>query len=271
MIKSPLALSKHRKPRGWLVVTSGLGSPSFEAAARRVASQAAKLPNVVKVVAVTTSDLGAVCPKTSKIFGQYQNLNHRGWGYWAFKSEIVNRGFNGYWGEFDGVIWIDSGCEVCINLVSKARFKRFQSRAIRFGATIFTLQTPEFLYTKRSLFNEFPNLDPDDSSNQIQATWFVLYGDTGKKIAKKWLEITLKNVSYSDDSLSDRPERQEFVRHTGDQSIFSLVCKADGVNPMKYLPAAGSNSMLGRIRGLSHPIWVSRNRTGESILPRFLQ
>jgi hypothetical protein len=256
---------------GWLLVTAGFGSASFEAAAHRVARQAAKLPNVSMAVAVTTSDLPTICPRTSEVYGSFQNEEHPGWGYWAFKSEIVNQAFAGYWGNFEGVIWVDSGCEVCITPMSNRRFWHFRSRAIKLGASVFSLVTPEFKYTKKSLFDEFPHLDPTDPSDQIQATWFILHGDAGKKIARRWLEITLKSVSYSNDEPSPGGESKEFVSHRHDQSIFSLVCKSEGVNPMKYTPATGTHSIFGRIRALWHPIWVSRNRTGNSVLPKFLQ
>jgi hypothetical protein len=266
-----LRLRGSEPKKGWLVVTAGLGSVSYEAAALRVVSQAASLPNISKSVAVTTSDLAEVCPQTTSVYGPLQNENHPGWGYWAFKSEILNRGLTGYWGQFEGVVWIDSGCEVCINPISRWRFRYFQNKAARLGATVFSLVTPEFKFTKRDLFNEFPNLDSNDPTNQIQATWFMLHGETGRRISKSWLEVTLKSVSYSNEEPSLKGELKEFISHRHDQSIFSLVCKSEGVSPIKYTPATGSHSILGRIRALSHPIWVSRNRTGVSIIPKSLQ
>jgi len=257
--------------KGWLVVTAGLGSLAYEAAALRVVSQAANLPNISKAVAVTKSDLAEVCPRTTSVYGPLQNENHAGWGYWAFKSEILNRGLKGYWGNFEGVIWIDAGCEVCVNPISRWRFRYFQNQAARFGATVFTLATPEFQYTKRDLFNEFPNLDSNDPTNQIQAGWFMLSGETGRRISKSWLEVTLKSVFYSNEEPSLNGEVKEFISHRHDQSIFSLVCKSESVTPIKYTPATGTHSSLGRIRALSHPIWVSRNRTGVSVIPKSLQ
>jgi hypothetical protein len=262
-----LELSESR----WLVLTSGMGSEDFEAAAARVVSQATRLPGVTRAIAVTTKDLPEVCPKTTEMYGHLQNRAHRGWGYWAYKSEIIARAFEGYWGDFDGYIWIDSGCEVFVNPISAQRFLRFKQRALQTGASVFTLKTPESLYTKNLLFREFSDLNPSDSTDQIQNTFYLLSGDKGKKIANRWLKTTLISTSHSDDSISVETEPIGFVRNTGDQSVFSLVCKSEGVTPMKYTPATGSNSYIGKIRALSHPIWVSRNRTGSSIIPKFLQ
>ena len=262
-----LGLSESR----WLVLTSGMGSEEFEAAASRVLNQATRLPGVKKVIAVTTVDLPEVCPKTTRMYGHLQNHAHRGWGYWAYKSEIIARAFDGYWGAFDGYIWIDSGCEVFANPISAHRFIKFQRRALQTGVTVFSLKTPESLYTKNLLFREFPELNPLDVTDQIQNTFYLLSGDKGKKIAQRWLETTLISTAHSDDSISADSEPLNFVRNTGDQSVFSLVCKSEGVNPMKYTPATGTNSLIGKIRALSHPIWVSRNRTGKSVIPKFLQ
>lgn len=255
----------------WLVLTSGMGSEDFEGAAARVTSQAIRLPGVTRAIAVTTSDLPTVCPKTTELYGSLQNAKHRGWGYWAYKSEIITRAFDGYWGDFDGYIWIDSGCEVFVNPISAHRFTKFQQRALQTGVAVFTLKTPESLYTKNLLFREFPELNPSDTSDQIQNTFYLLSGDKGKKIAQRWLATTLISTAHSDDSTPGDLEPINFVRNTGDQSVFSLVCKSEGVTPMKYTPATGTNSLPGKIRALSHPIWVSRNRTGKSVIPKFLQ
>ncbi len=255
----------------WLVLTSGMGSEDFEAAAIRVVNQASQLPGVKKAIAVTTHDLPEVCPKTTKMYGHLQNHAHRGWGYWAYKSEIMTRAIDGYWGDFDGYIWIDSGCEVFVNPISAQRFMKFQRRALKSGVTVFTLKTPERLYTKNILFHEFPEIDPSDNSDQIQNTFYLLSGEKGNRVAKRWLATTLISTTYSDDSTPREFEPINFVRNTGDQSIFSLVCKSEGVTPMNYTPATGTNSLIGKIRAFSHPIWVSRNRTGKSVIPKLLQ
>ena len=255
----------------WLVLTSGMGSEDFEAAAARVASQAMRLPGVTRAIAVTTLDLPSVCPQTTEMYRSLQNSKHRGWGYWAYKSEIIARAFGGFWGEFDGYIWIDSGCEVLVNPISAKRFIQFQARASQSGVAVFTLKTPESLYTKNLLFREFPDLNPMDTSDQIQNTFYLLSGDKGKRIAQRWLKTTLISTAHSDDSFSPESAPINFVRNTGDQSVFSLVCKSERVTPMRYTPATGTNSLIGKLRAISHPIWVSRNRTGVSIVPKFLQ
>lgn len=258
-------------PFKWIVVTAGVGSPEIEAAALRVASAAEKLPGVARSIAVLTDDLAAVCPKTKQVYGHLQNSSHRGYGYMAYKSEIVGNAFDSFWGDFDGVIWIDAGCEILINPLSSLRMKYFQKFARKNGAFTFVLQSLEIEHTKRDLFERFKLINPKEAGNQIQSTWFLLTGEKGKRISRLWSEVTLENTNFLSDEKSKLPEFPEFKVNRTDQSVFSLTCKTFGVLISSYVPAAGSGSILGKIRAATHPIWVSRNRTGKTIIPRILQ
>jgi hypothetical protein len=271
MTASKEGLMVDNNNNGWLVVTAGLGSPAFREAAERVAKSAEILSGVSRVVKVTDENLQEVCPRTSERFKEYQSPDFRGFGFMTYKSEVVHRALSGFWGEFLGVVWIDAGCEVYVNPISNHRFKNFKLMASKFGGAVFSLDTPEVYFTKQTLFQRFPELDPSDRTPQIQTTFFFLAGEKGLRIAEKWLEITLERIEYSDESLSVSGEVPNFQTHRHDQSIFSLVCKSEGVRPLNYTPATGTNSLIGKIRALSHPIWVSRNRTGKSVIPKFLQ
>ncbi len=258
-------------PFKWIVVTAGVGSPEIEAAALRVADAASKLPGVARTVAVLTDDLDSVCPKTKQVYGHLQNSNHRGYGYMAYKSEIVENAFAGLWGDFDGVIWIDAGCEILVNPISSLRMRFFQQFARRHGAFTFVLQSLEIEHTKRDLFERFKSINPMETGNQIQSTWFLLTGKKGMSISKLWSTVTLENTIFLSDEISKLPEFPEFKVNRTDQSVFSLTCKSFGVTISSYIPAAGNGSKLGKIRAATHPIWVSRNRTGNSIIPKLLQ
>ncbi len=189
----------------------------------------------------------------------------------SYKSEIIHQALTGYWGNFQGVVWVDAGCEICVNPISNHRFSNFKRKASKLGGAVFTLKTHEVDFTKRILFQRFPELNPNDRTPQIQTTFLFLAGERGLQIARKWLEITLERIEYSDESLSPGGEVPTFQAHRHDQSIFSLVCKSEKLIPMRYTPATGTNSLIGKIRALSHPIWVSRNRTGKSVIPKFLK
>lgn len=255
----------------WIAVTAGVGTLEFEGAALRVKKDLGSAGVVDKVVAVLTKDLPNVCPRTSKIYSDHMNPETRGFGFMSWKAEIVNAAFNGYWGEFEGVIWIDGGCEVNINPISKLRFRFFQNFAQRHGVTCFSLATQEIEYTKRDIFDLFPKIDPLTAGPQIQTTWMMLHGTQGKRLANEWFDTVCKGTHLLDLQPSKNVEFDQFVENRYDQSTFSMVCKNNNVPVMRYRPTAGRGSLVASARSVFHPLWTARNRTSKSIKKRFHQ
>jgi len=253
------------KESRWIAVTAGVGSTDFEEAAFRVKRDLEKSGIVEKVVAVTTKDLPAVCPKTSALYIDLMNTETRGYGFFCWKAEIVSAAFDGYWGDFDGVIWIDAGCEVTLNFLSRQKFLFFKDYAQGHGVSCYTLDTLEIEYSKRDLFEYFSEIDPKLAGKQIQATWFFMCGEAGKRISDQWLETVLAGTNFLDLTPSKLPEYEEFIENRYDQSAFSLVCKRNSIQPMSYIPTSGHGTFLSRLNGFLHPIWTSRNRIGPSL------
>lgn len=253
----------------WLAVTAGVGSPDFEEAAFRVRDSLVRSGVVDKVVAVTTKDLSTVCPETSVLYRDLMNTDTRGYGFMCWKAEIVNAAMEGLWGDFEGVIWVDAGCEVSVNPISRIRFNTFKTFAKKHGVSCFTLDTLEIEYSKRDIFEHFPEIDPFSAGRQIQTTWFFLYGEKGKKISREWLSTVLVGRHMLNLEPSNLPEYQEFVENRYDQSTFSLVCKKNRIRTMSYVPTSGDGTFLSKLNGLFHPIWTSRNRGGTSVKMKF--
>jgi hypothetical protein len=249
----------------WIAVTAGLGSENFEGAALRVKESFKNSGIVDEVVAVLTQDLAEVCPHTSKIYSEFMNSEFRGYGFYSWKAEIIKAAFDGHWGKFDGVVWIDSGCEVSINPISKIRFEYFKRYANKFGVASFTLSTKEIEYTKRDIFEQFPMINPHNAGEQIQATWMLFQGDLGKTISNQWFNLVCSGTNLLDFGLSKNTEYAEFIENRNDQSAFSMVCKDNNVRVMNYKPTAGTGSFPASLKGFFHPIWISRNRTPKTI------
>ena len=252
----------------WIAVTAGVGSEQFEGAAKRVQSNLQDAGVVDKVVAVLTDDLREVCPLTSEIYANLMNPQTRGYGFMCWKAEIVNAAFAGKWGDFDGVIWIDAGCEINLNLVSALNFRKFQRHSEVHGVASFTLATKEVEYTKRDIFELFPEIDPISAGDQIQTTWMFLFGDKGRLITKQWLELVCKGTNFLDLNPSASPEFPQFIENRYDQSTFSMICKANKIQAMRYRPTSGSGSLISKLRGITNPIWTTRNRTPDTVKSR---
>jgi len=249
----------------WLAVTAGIGSADFEGAAIRVKESIERARITSNVVAVLTPDLKEVCPNTTRVYSKYLRSDVHGYGFMCWKAEIIKAAFDGKWGNYDGVLWLDAGCEVSINPVSKIRFDYFKSFARKNGVAAFTLRTSEIEYTKRDLFELFPGIVPKEAGDQIQTTWILFHGKLGRTIANQWFDLVCQGTNLLDFSPSLLSEYPEFVQNRNDQSAFSMVCKMNRLRIMKYKPTAGTGSLVAIFKGLFHPFWTSRNRNSRSI------
>ena len=251
----------------WLLITAGFGSSEMEGAALRVKKQAESLGLLDQVTAITTKDLATACPLVYEKYSQYLDPSHKGYGYFSWKVELVYGALHGYFGDFDGVIWVDAGCEIFSTPWTRARLKRWMRRTEKTGTFLYTLDTPEQDFTKSLAFEEFPKLDASDRSPQVQATWFMLHGKIGREITEKWLEVSLKDIALL--YLSPRPkgEVSTFVEHRNEQSILSLTTKSKDVTPSEYFPMPGGTILGSFLQSIHHPIWVSRNRQSTSSIP----
>lgn len=245
-----------------LFITAGLGKSNYSSAASRIKGQLlSKVPDS-KILVLDSTNFDFLCPATKLLFEDSNIQDLPGYGFWAWKSEVVYRALNGDFGCFDAVVYIDSGCEFMLNRWNVHRLRRFIQIAKDRGAFLFDLKTPEYLFTKELVLREF-EFDASLSTNQYQATWFILSGDFGIRLARTWFEATQKDISFSDNILSEK-DNLLGVQHRNDQSLFSLSCKRYGLLPSRYTPVDGK-SFKSRVRGLCHPIWTSRNRSGFSI------
>ena len=260
-------------PGNWLVLTAGLGGDNFKEAADRVVKDSLRFSFVKKAVAVYEKDLPLVCPSSYTNYRAFLNSKHHGYGYFSWKSEIVMQGLSGYWGDFEGVIWIDAGCEVFPTLFTQLRLKTWLIKSKKYGVHCFTLRTPESSYTKKDVFGLFPQLQSNDKTDQIQATW-IIFHKFASPLAAEWFKKSQLGINYLDLSVSKQGDPSEFIEHRFDQSLLSLTLKSNGILPSTIEPVAGKSGLLSILKASMHPIWTSRNREGKTLIPfalRFLK
>lgn len=217
--------------------------------------------------AVTNENLSNLCSRVTAAYPHIFNERTRGYGYMTYKPDALRTAFEKYPGDSDGVVWIDAGCELFLTPLTRLRFKHYLRIAKNRGIACIAMGTPEIQYTKKQLFERFPAISPMKSGNQIQATWLIAYGPKGRKVIDEWLSIILETEANFNLADSPQGEFPSFVEHRYDQSIFSLVCKSNGIRPMKVRPTPGRGSWKTLFRAIFHPIWSARNRTGESTVP----
>lgn len=252
----------------WIFITAGLGSSAYNLAAKRLADEFAQFELDVEIQVLTEKNLSKLCPSFENYSRNLQISKTKGYGYWYWKAELVFRAFQAESSRAVGVIWLDSGSEIFASRWTKARLVQMLKLASEQGVLTYALNTKEDNYTKVEAIEYFGAEINGNSDIQFQANFFMLHGRLGKKIATEWFEI----ISRYPELLNDATRRSSpgFVEHRHDQSIFSMVCKRNGVLPAISPPPTARNGIKSVVKAALSPIWISRNRSGASIKPKWL-
>lgn len=249
----------------WIAVTAGFLPKNFEDAAKRVERDLSGIYPFVNILNFNSGDLEECAPQTLKKYGEFLRGDIPGYGYYSWKSEIVQRAINGEFGECDGVMWVDGGCEVFNTPWTRKLLANQIQEAERNGYLVFELNTPENKFSKSDVIGLFSPISQDDTSPQVQATHFFLYGNKGREIANKWFEAGLNGIHMFDHAPSEKGEPIDFILHKSDQSTFSLTLKSMGLWRRISPPPAGNRGLLSRLGAMRAPIWMARNRKGKSV------
>lgn len=250
----------------WILVTASFGGDNFRASAERMLRQANRLHLFEQVVHVTEANLPEFAPLIWDKYQKYLVPNSVGYGFYSWKSEIVytvlkaNPDF--------GVMYIDAGCEINTNFIARQRLKFFMMKA-KNGHFFHVLNYPEKAYTKNKVMEYFQLSPRDRESPQIQATWFLLSGNLGREISRKWSSSTLESIQLSNDEIGI--EDESFIQHRYDQSLLSCVVKSLRIQPTTHRPCFLPVSFKSRVRCFIHPVWSARNRSGIPIQSKGLE
>ena len=168
----------------WVLITAGFSPESMVEAAKRVESQAANIYPFERIMRDANENIKTQCPKlTEKYPAELSDLTP-GFGYAAWKTELIYNALRGDFGPCDGVVWVDAGCEINSTLLTRFKFKRTLAKASKTGHAAFALKTPEMNFTKNAVLKLFPDAVPIQPEIQYQATYFILHGESGLKISE---------------------------------------------------------------------------------------
>ena len=217
-------------------------------------------------VCLTSENLRELCPKTFTVYKNILVENIRGFGYFAWKPEMIYQAIQGKFGLYDEVVWIDAGCEV--NSLAGARrvFKNRSEYVMENGIWTHALASPEACYTKKEVLSKYLSLDPNPKI-QFQANYMHFGVIKPTLVVNNWLDMAMEGVKNLDFELKVKQDK-EFIEHRNDQSLFSISCKLNSITPNKLDISTGRG--ISVLRSLNQPIWISRNRTGTTIKPRWL-
>jgi len=255
----------------WILLTVGFFPVEMATAAKRVENQAKKLYPFAQVIRLSKENIEIYCPKLTSRYPDKLSIKTPGFGYAAWKAEAVYSALSGNYGPCDGVVWVDAGCEINSSIISNGKFRRMLNKAASKGHLAFALNTPEAKFTKKKVWDLFPKSLGVDPQIQYQATYFMLYGSEGKDLARSIFLPIYENFEIVDPTILEEDESEELELAKCEQSILSLAIKSQNRVSVMSVPPAGNRGLKSQLRGIFNPVWVSRNRTGESIIPNWIR
>ena len=252
-----------------IFLTAGLGADNFKLAAKRLTSQVSDLNLFDEIVVVDEISLRSICPTLFTWYTSEELRKTTGYGYFVWQPALLNAALEGYWGDFDLMVYMDAGCEVLPGFRSRRIFRRLLTKASDKGCVAFAIDTPELQYSKAEVISLLPEIPRDRLKNQIQAGTLFISRDKGKLLVNKWNEITQSDKKLTNDELGE--QRFDFIAHRHSQSIFSIVFKLFDFYEEDVVIPFPRNSFFSKFKAARFPIWWARNRTGETAVPRILQ
>lgn len=179
-----------------------------------------------KIIGYQPSDIDSFFYETNKHILDKK----RGGGYWLWKPYFINRillesNFGDYIFYSDAGAFFLKSVDVLISVLKK----------LNQDIMGFELPLIESQWTKKELFMNM-NCDEEKyyESNQILASFMLIRKtEFSMKFFKEYLELAQNEMNITDNFDSDIVQREEFIDHRHDQSIFSLLYKKYGLIPFK--------------------------------------
>jgi hypothetical protein len=186
--------------------------------------------------------------------------NERGFGLWFWKAEIILDTFKRK-PEIEGVLYIDAGCELNINHISKIKLMEYLELANEKNGLAFELPFKEIEWTVPFVVQE---IYPALTDIEFQIAGGILFFPNSPKslqILQDWsINNSKKEFSFlrgkpSDNSVHELNSR--VIEHRYDQSIISLIWKR---NNLFTIPDETFWHPSWIQNGANFPIWATRSK-----------
>ena len=185
----------------------------------------------------------------------------QGYGLWIWKPLIILDALNKNKDAL-GVLYLDAGCELNINDVSKLRFQEYLDLVLREDLLVFEMDLLEYNYTSHEVINRiYPNL-LENQKQTSAAVIFVKNSMEARQIINIWQELITENNNANlignvhKTILEKDTSKPALISHRNDQSILSLILrKFNKITLSDETYWAPNWEKLGK----NYPIWVTRN------------
>ena len=176
--------------RKFTFITFGGPKERFNHAVQRICNEAKQFEIFDEVYGYNDDDL-----KQDNNFwkkhGTFIENNSRGYGYWIWKSYLIQKKLNEI-DEGDILVYADCGCE--LNLKGKPRFLEYidllDKNLKNYGIISFQMEHLEKKYTKKIIFNWFDADDEIKNSGQcIGGIQIIKKNQHSVNIINEWVKI----------------------------------------------------------------------------------
>ena len=211
------------------------GDEKFKLSRKRISLEAQNL-NYFDIIITETEDIKydleiINClknPNFKKVFN-----DKRGGGYWIWKPYIIYKNLQ-LLNDNDILVYSDSGSTIPNNKYTIDKLNEYINIVKNSDKGVLAFRNPhiESKWTKGDVFKHFNCLDNENIYNtrQFTANRIIIKKNVhSMALFKIWWE-TAKNYShFFDDSTSITKNFNNFTENRHDQSVFSLICKTNGV------------------------------------------
>lgn len=174
-----------------------------------------------------------------------------GFGYWLWKPSIIKYELDNLDESFDGLVYIDAGCEFNLNADSSRRMKFYFQETLKQG--IFTFHLPGFIeaeWTDQIVLDEL-NVSINDCKSYQRLATVIFFENSrrSKEVVNDWLE----KCKYGNHRFLVGLEQNHNHRH--DQSLWSITSKRYNI------PSISDETFFApnwHAQGRKFPIWAKR-------------
>lgn len=244
----------------------------------RISEQARSLGFYDEIFALDEKNLDAVFVER---FASRLTLGSRGYGYWAWKPQIILQTFS-FMEEGDVLQYTDAGCHLNKNGLPRLQQYFDAAYASETGVLAFQATPPvspleydgralldlsEQKWAKGDLLDYFDvrhRTDILESQSIGAGIIFLRKCESSVALVSRWLSTIESDFSLLNDDPSKSENLIGFVEHRHDQSIFSILCKLVGVHTYsayEYWYPSKSNVNLPDWEALNaFPVQARRDR-----------
>lgn len=169
--------------------------------------------------------------KNDEIFSQ-----KKGAGLWLWKPYLTMKTLNSL-EDNEILIYTDAATLFINNVTPLAKLVSVTSPIL-----CFCLKFPEYMYTKRELFEHLDAQKHNKSSQRLASFYVILNCRESREFVDIWLRLS-QDKKLIDDTLSLDQEKT-FIAHRHDQSIFSLLTKINGYKCYRDPSQYGNDEIL---------------------------